>query len=332
MQRNKAELNRPIHEWSTIITTLKLQILGALKDHLPANIVLAEFGPIDKSMTLAMGQISRIADNRSQADMLDQMIMLKEQISMLEKNRKRFIHIAAHELKTPLTLLEGYTKMINEQLEAEDLQLAMYVGGIDNGIERLRGIINDMIDVSLITAGNFAITRQPLSLDSVLTKVLRDIDREFKSRHVDVHVVPLEHNPIIMGDPERLVQAFFKLVSNGVKYTPDGGTVTIEMFSLVKRSKSAGKRPMIDVRISDTGVGISNQVLPKIFEPFTGDGNINLHSTSKTRFMGGGAGLGLPIAKGVIEAHDGNLWVESDGYDHVACPGSMFHVELPIVE
>ena len=332
MQRNKEGLNRPIHEWSTIISTLKQQIISCLKDQLAAEIVLSEFTTIDRTMTLAMGQISRVADNRSQADMLDQMIMLKEQLSMLERNRKRFIHLAAHELKTPLTLLEGYTKMFHDHLGPDELQLSLYLGGIENGIERLRDIINDMIDVSLITSGSFKITRQPISLGSVLTKVLNNINREFRGRSVDVQVVPLEKNHVVMGDPERLVQAFFKLVSNGVKYTPDGGTVTIDLVPLTRRSNSAGKHPMIDVRISDTGVGISHQVLPKVFEPFTGDGDINLHSTSKTKFMGGGPGLGLPIAKGVIEAHDGTLWVESSGYDYVACPGSTFHVELPIVE
>lgn len=332
MQRNKAELSRPIQEWSTLVTLLKQQIIAALKDHLPADIVLSELVAIDKSMTLAMGQISRVAENRSQRDMLDQMIMLKEQISMLEKNRKRFIHLSAHELKTPLTLLEGYAKMIREQVPAEDLQMGLYLGGVDNGIERLRNIISDMVDVSLITSGNFTITRQPLSLDTVLQKVLRNVSRDFRGRSVDVQVVPFDKNYVVLGDPDRLVQAFFKLVSNGVKYTPDGGKVTIELANLNKMSKTADKRPMIDIRISDTGVGISNQVLPKIFEPFTGDGDINLHSTSKTKFMGGGPGLGLPIAKGVIEAHDGTLWVESEGYDHVACPGCTFHVELPILE
>ncbi len=332
MQIHKDDLNRQIHEWTTIITTLKQQIIASLKDHLAADIVLSEFSTIDKTMTLAMGQISRVADNRSQADMLDQMIMLKEQLSMLEKNRKRFIHLAAHELKTPLTLLEGYAKMFHDHLEADDLQLNMYLGGIENGIDRLREIINDMIDVSLITSGSFTITRQPIALGSVLTKVINKINREFKGRSVRVEVIPLEKNHVVMGDPERLVQAFFKLVSNGVKYTPDGGTVTIDLVPLARRTKSAGKHAMIDVRIADTGVGISHQILPKVFEPFTGDGDINLHSTSKTKFMGGGPGLGLPIAKGVIEAHDGTLWVESDGYDYVGCPGSTFHVELPIIE
>lgn len=332
MQRYKTELNRPIEEWNTILCTLKQQIIYALKDHLPAEIVLSEFSTLDKTFTLAMGQIGRVADNQSQADMLDQMIMLKEQISMLEKNRKRFINVAAHELKTPLTLLEGYAKMLRENIHPDDLQTSMYLGGLDNGTERLRSIINDMIDVSLITSGSFSITRQPLSLDSVLTRVIRGINRDFASRNVMVHVEELTQNHIVMGDPERLVQAFFKLISNGVKYTPDGGQVTIEAVPLMARTKSGNHSPMVDIRISDTGVGISNQNLPKIFEPFTGDGDVNLHSSSKTKFMGGGPGLGLPIAKGVIEAHGGSLWVESEGYDSIACPGSVFHVELPVLE
>jgi signal transduction histidine kinase len=332
MQQHKSEIHRPIEEWATVLTTLKQQIICSPRGHLSSDIALSEFATLDKTFTFAMGQISRIANNHSQADMLDQMILLKEQISMLERNRKRFIHVAAHELKTPLTLLEGYSRMLRENISPDDVQNELYLGGLDNGTDRLRSIINDMIDVNLITSGSFTIARQPTSLDSILTRVMRGINRDFISRNVAVHIEKLTRNHMIMGDPERLVQAFFMLISNGVKYTPDGGVVTIDAVKLMKQSRSKVKGSIIDIRIADTGVGISNQNLPKIFDPFTGDGDINLHSSSKTKFMGGGPGLGLPIAKGVIEAHGGSLWVESEGYDSIECPGSIFHVELPVLE
>lgn len=126
---------------------------------------------------------------------------------------------------------------------------------------------------------------------------------------------------MLFGDPERLYQAFRNILSNAIKYTPDGGKVTV------------GGRLLpgfIEVTITDTGIGISAEDQETIFEKFSQLGNASLHSSGKTKFKGGGPGLGLPIARGIVEAHGGAIWVESDGHDEKCCPGSTFHVLLPI--
>jgi signal transduction histidine kinase len=86
----------------------------------------------------------------------------------------------------------------------------------------------------------------------------------------------------------------------------------------------------VEITITDTGIGIDPEFHSRIFEKFGRLGNVSLHSTGKTKFKGGGPGLGLSIAKGVIEAHGGTIWVESDGYDEIRCPGSTFHILLPL--
>jgi signal transduction histidine kinase len=85
----------------------------------------------------------------------------------------------------------------------------------------------------------------------------------------------------------------------------------------------------IELTVTDTGIGISSENQDTIFEKFGQLGDVSLHSSGKTKFKGGGPGLGLPIAKGIIEAHGGSLWVESDGHDEVRCPGATFHILLP---
>ena len=87
---------------------------------------------------------------------------------------------------------------------------------------------------------------------------------------------------------------------------------------------------MIEVTITDTGIGISLEDQVEIFEKFGQLGRVDLHSSGKTKFKGGGPGLGLPIARGILEAHGGSIWVESDGYDEQECPGATFHVLIPI--
>jgi signal transduction histidine kinase len=86
----------------------------------------------------------------------------------------------------------------------------------------------------------------------------------------------------------------------------------------------------IEITVADTGIGINPENQTKIFQKFGGQGNIALHSSGKTKFKGGGPGLGLPIARGIIEAHEGTIWVESPGFNEILCPGSTFHVILPL--
>ena len=90
-----------------------------------------------------------------------------------------------------------------------------------------------------------------------------------------------------------------------------------------------GDEEFIDVRVIDTGIGIDPKNLETIFSTFGGTGDVALHSSGKTKFMGGGPGLGLPIAKGIVEAHGGHIWAESEGVDERKFPGSTFHIELP---
>jgi signal transduction histidine kinase len=117
------------------------------------------------------------------------------------------------------------------------------------------------------------------------------------------------------------MQAIRNILNNAVKYTPDGGQIVISGRTLPG---------LIEVTISDNGIGISLEDQAVIFEKFGQLGRLDLHSSGKTKFKGGGPGLGLPIARGILEAHGVSIWVESQGYDEEECPGTTFHVLIPI--
>jgi signal transduction histidine kinase len=123
------------------------------------------------------------------------------------------------------------------------------------------------------------------------------------------------------GDEERLFQALRNVISNAIKYTPDKGAIRVDGRLLPG---------FVEILIEDTGIGIDPEFHATIFEKFGWLGEAALHSSGKTKFKGGGPGLGLPITKGIVEAHGGTIWVESEGYDEVKCPGSKFHILLPI--
>jgi signal transduction histidine kinase len=138
----------------------------------------------------------------------------------------------------------------------------------------------------------------------------------------------LQDIPHIEADLDSLRKMFTELVGNAVKYTPDGGRITVS--GRVLPTGAMPEDDSVEIVVSDTGIGIEPQIQELIFTKFYRTGPVATYSSSKTRFMGGGPGLGLSIAKGIAEAHGGIIWAESPGYDEKLCPGSKFHVILPL--
>jgi signal transduction histidine kinase len=128
-------------------------------------------------------------------------------------------------------------------------------------------------------------------------------------------------NEMIFADTERIHKALTNILTNAIKYTPDGGKITVEGRLL---------SGFVEILVTDTGIGIAEEDQTRIFEKFGGLGDVSLHSSGKTKFKGGGPGLGLPITKGILEAHGGSIWVESDGCDEENLPGSTFHILIPL--
>jgi signal transduction histidine kinase len=193
--------------------------------------------------------------------------------------------------------------------------------GVNTGILRLRQIIDDMIDVSLIDNNLLTLNIQPVRISHLLTLLSNELKKSATSRRQNLVINKFEGSDLtIYGDTERLYQALNNVAANAIKYTPDGGTVTIDGRLLPG---------FIEVTITDTGIGISAEHQSSIFEKFSQLGSTDLHSSGKTKFKGGGPGLGLPITRGIIEAHGGAIWMESEGYDEVKLKGSTFHILFP---
>jgi signal transduction histidine kinase len=246
----------------------------------------------------------------------------QEKLQELDRNKSKFISVAAHELKTPLTLIEGYATMMADSTDQTDqLPIHGLLKGVNTGILRLRQIIDDMIDVSLIDNNLLTLNIQPVWISNLLNMLNNDMKIITESRKQALVINKFDGSDLmIYGDAERLYQALNNVASNAIKYTPDGGTITIDGRLLPG---------FIEITITDTGIGISAEHQGKIFEKFGQLGRADLHSSGKTKFKGGGPGLGLPITRGIIEAHGGAIWVESEGYDEAKLKGSTFHLLFP---
>jgi signal transduction histidine kinase len=289
-------------------------------DEYAVNLTLKSLPVFKHAIEIAANQELEARLKKSQNELLKAQNILEK----VEKTKSDFISVAAHELKTPLTLIEGYTSMLHDAMnstETRRLQSALCIKGINAGTKRLREIVDDMIDASMIDSNLLVLNYQPTWINRICTAIQRELSSVIQQRQQTLTIKEFPgSNEMIFADGERIYQAMRNLISNAVKYTPDGGVIIVDGRMLPG---------FIEIIVTDSGIGIDPEDQQRIFEKFGRLGNASLHSSSKTKFKGGGPGLGLPITKGIIEAHGGAIWVESEGYDEIRCPGSVFHVVLP---
>ncbi|MCA2002731.1 MAG: HAMP domain-containing histidine kinase, partial [Chloroflexi bacterium] len=298
------------------IVALTISIARANLDEKDALELLAAVIPV---FTHSLSVVVRYEMETRVAHISSELHKTQEKLQQLDRNKSKFISVAAHELKTPLTLIEGYTTMMVEMAENKDpSSIASLLQGVNKGIFRLREIIDDMIDVSLIDNHLLTLNIQPLWVSHLLNLLENEIKKNAANRKLTLNVNRFEGcDLMIYGDAERLFQALYNVTVNAVKFTPDGGTITVDGRLLPG---------FVEITVADTGIGISPENQSIIFEKFGQLGRTDLHSSGKTKFKGGGPGLGLPIARGILESHGGAIWVESEGCDEEKLPGSTFHL------
>jgi signal transduction histidine kinase len=251
-----------------------------------------------------------------------------ERLKQLEEAKRSFISVASHELRTPLTVVTSYTQMLQMlPVMKENETAGELLDGLLKGVDRLKDIINDMVSVVRVELSQASFKFVPISIRSILKAVDKNYAAVAGQRNISLAIDTAKNISMVNGDFEQLASAINRIVGNAIKYTPDGGRVTVAAKMTDRTGSDA--IDFIEIMISDSGVGIALDKQKLIFEKFSTAADVSLHSTSKSNFMGGGAGLGLTIAKGIIESHSGRIWVESEGFDPDKLPGSKFFILLP---
>jgi signal transduction histidine kinase len=255
-----------------------------------------------------------------------------ERLRQMDKVKTDFINIASHELRTPLTKLRGFSDILHEMTASGTVDAStveMVTKQLSKASIRLEEVLGQMLDVSQLDVEALELSYAHTSLASILQMAAEHFKPALAERKQTLRLRDTQGLPSIQADHKRLTQTFRQIIGNAIKFTPDNGRIDIYANHLPP-NEDRDRPEAIEVVVADSGVGINPEHYELIFEKFYRVGSVDLHSTGDTKFMGAGPGLGLTIARGVVKAHGGQMWVESDGFDPKACPGSQFHIILPI--
>ena len=303
-------------------------------------IIVPLYSLVNTSQAIASGDLNRRTGLRTKdeigtlANTFDEMtarlqertIELEEKnetLRKMDKTKTNFIQISAHELRTPLTLIMGYSQMLEQDLK-DNPDMQSLAHGILEGAERMTDVVDSMLDVSRIDSNSLALRKTSMQIEPVVRKVQKEFEPAFVERKINFQTDGLNTLPAIIADPDMLQKVFYHLIMNAIKYTPDGGDVKV-----LGKYVNGTEPPQLEISVCDTGIGVDPSMQDLIFQKFHQTGEVLLHSSGKTKFKGGGPGLGLAIARGIIQAHGGRIWVESSGHDEKNFPGSKFVISLP---
>ena len=238
---------------------------------------------------------------------------LNEELKELDRVKSDLLANVSHELRTPLTSIKGYTEYILEGKlgpVTQKQQKGLMV--VQKNLERLSKLINALLDYSLMDAEKMVLTIKPFNLKLLSKQIVVNLGSELERRNLQFQIDMPDNLPLVVGDKEKIYQVLENLTINAIKFTEAGGRITVHAHTIEDLNTSC-----VSIRVSDTGVGIPEPALPRIFDRF-----YQVDASSKRKY--GGMGLGLAIAKSIVEAHKGKVSVESK-VGH----GTTFTVVLP---
>jgi signal transduction histidine kinase/DNA-binding response OmpR family regulator len=237
--------------------------------------------------------------------------MLFEKTLELERLKSDFVAVVSHELRTPLAVVIGNLELLSDdRFWKLEPQQAKFLSAASTNSHRLLHLINDILDFSKLEAASLPMTRSPNELGEVVRQAAETLRRLFEEREINRDVAIPEDLPLAEIDEQRIAQVLTNLISNAIKFSPAGAPVTVSVTH---------DGSVATVRVTDQGEGIRREDMPKLFKKFS---QLDSKSTRKA----GGTGLGLAISRGLIEAHGGAIWAESEPGQ-----GSTFAFTLPLI-
>ena len=278
----------------------------------------------------------RTAEIRKANEMLRQEIEERKRAQLETKNatmaaesalrtKSEFLANMSHELRTPLNHILGFTELILDKKVGELNELQEeYLNDVHSSSTHLLSLINDILDLSKIEAGRLEYRPTQIPIREILASSLIMIKEKAMKRNITISKELGDIPESIHADDTNLKQILYNLLSNAVKFTPNGGSIhlaakPLSNAAIQAKNDKASLKEYIQISIKDSGIGLKKENLTKIFQPFE-----QVENSSNRQFQG--TGLGLSLAKSLVELNGGKIWAESDGEDL----GSMFSFSLPV--
>jgi len=237
-------------------------------------------------------------------------IRRREELERISRTKTEFISITSHQLRTPLTVIKGYLSMILEGVYGEvSEKVKKVLENIYLANERLIKLVNSFLNVSKIELGKLELELERTDIAEVIESVLKEMEVGAREKNLYLRFEKPKEVPKILVDKEKIREIILNLVDNAIKYTQRGG-IEIKLQIIDSR---------LQIVVSDTGEGLTKEEKEKLFESFS-------RGSAGQKYWVEGAGIGLYVAKRIVELHQGKIWVESEGKGK----GSTFYVELPI--
>jgi signal transduction histidine kinase len=254
-----------------------------------ANPILDETGQVRFAVTILHDLTERVAlENRLKAQL--------DELQTLDRLKSDFLNVVTHELRTPLTSIRGFSEFLEDGIGGQlSTDQQDFVRHIQVNAEQLGALVDDLLDLARLEAGRFTLRRQAVELVGLAREVVEGLRPQALSAGLTLAVEAPSPPLTLYADPVRMRQVLGNLLANAVKFTPAGGTVTVAV-------REAGDSFVLSVQ--DTGIGIAEEHLPRLFSKF-----FQVESALNRTFKG--TGLGLPITKGLVEAHGGSIEVTS---------------------
>jgi signal transduction histidine kinase len=241
--------------------------------------------------------------------MNDELRRLYRELEMASQHKSDFLANMSHELRTPMTAIIGFSQVLREGIFGEvNAKQAEYLDDILSSSNHLLSLINDVLDLSKVEAGQVALQAAPFSLQDALDRGVSMVREQATTEGVEISLHRNGSLDVVSGDERRIRQVIFNLLSNAVKFTPAGGQVDISAARVDGEMR---------VSVADNGPGIASEDLDRIFEEF--------QQTDAGARQREGTGLGLALSKRFVEMHGGRIWCESE-----VGKGSTFSFTLPL--
>jgi len=267
-----------------------------------------EIGVLADSFDSMMKQLKILIDDKDVRNR--ELEKAYKELETLDKAKDDFLSLVSHEIRTPLTSILASSEMLMKGLIKSDETKAKFHTSIVNESKRLSRLVNDVLDLSKIEAGRMTFNREALNIRELVDELQKNLDPILTANGIHFDFEQIPSDLWLLGDKDKILRVLENIISNAIKFTPKEGTISVSL----QKSNGIGT-----IAVKDTGKGIPEKDIPRVFDRFTQLENVDHHS--------GGTGLGMTISKSIIEGHGGKIWIES-----ILEVGTTVYFTLPLVK